>query len=217
MTNALYEESEMKRVYCIVVVISALLVLCTGCGSPSIQDAGSAILLSCSSELTEHYGVTEDDFGIQSIHYGCFTGEDQEALVAFMVTDPAKYQAMADWPETFVAFCVYDAQLRQQKTQVFSLLADEITYNIVQPYGAEKDYLYINAIDIAAGAEEFVGGLYDATDWKNVLPVEVELASDFMPLILGEHIYADSIAGGDLERWRFIYWSEGAFHISKPD
>ena len=44
MTNALYEESEMKRVYCIVVVISALLVLCTGCGSPSIQDAGSAIL-----------------------------------------------------------------------------------------------------------------------------------------------------------------------------
>ena len=217
MTNALYEESEMKRVYCIVVVISALLVLFTGCGSPSIQDAGSAILLSCSSELTEHYGVTEDDFGIQSIHYGCFTGEDQEALVAFMVKDPAKYQALADWPETFVAFCVYDAQLRQQKTQVFSLLADEITYNIVQPYGAEKDYLYINAIDIAAGAEEFVGGLYDATDWKNVLPVEVELASDFMPLILGEHIYADSIAGGDLERWRFIYWNEGAFHISKPD
>ena len=134
-----------------------------------------------------------------------------------MVTDSARHQAMEDWPDTFVAFCVYDTQLRQQKTQVFSLLADEITYNIVQPYGAEKDYLYINAIDIAAGSEEFVGGLYDATDWKNVLLVEVELASDFMPLILGEHIYADSIAGGDLEQLPFFYWSEGAFHISNPD
>lgn len=181
--------------------------LCAGCASPLQDDAIHLIYKNADSELLplyEMYSLSEDDMGISSIHYGSFIDSGDTALVVLEVSNAEISAEMADMGDSLKIFAIMDKELSRLESPAFSVTADSIDYSIVRLHLSDEEYLFINSIDIAAGSEEFTGGLYRMGTWENVLPEQMYGDSDFLPVIIGDKLYLSSIAEANMEQRTFF-------------
>lgn len=181
--------------------------LCAGCASHSQNDAVHLIYKNANSELLplyEMYGLSEEDMGISSIHYGSFIDSGDTALVVLEVSNAEISTEMADMGDSLKIFAVMDKELSRLESPAFSVTADSIDYSIVRLHLSDEEYLFINSIDIAAGSEEFTGGLHRMGTWENVLPEQMYGDPDFLPVIIGDKLYLSSIAEANMEQRTFF-------------
>lgn len=187
------------------------MLVCTGCHEPSNQEVidmiyndGDVIF----SEICAQYDLSPADFDVAAIHYGPFI-DKKEALVVLEVDDSKKSLEMSNNGDILKAFAVCTSDLSELKTPIFSVVADEVNYNIISFSKSAIDYLFVNAIDIAAGPEEFVGGLYSANSWNNIFPLDLCEDYDFLPIVIGNKIYLNTISEIDVER-RLVFKFDSA-------
>ncbi len=181
--------------------------LCIGCTSPSPNDAVRLIYKNADAELMslcQMYGLSEDDMGIASVHFGNFIDSENTALVVVEVTNAETAAEMADMGDSLKVFAVMDKDLSRLESSAFSVTADSIDYSILKLPSGDTEFLFINAIDMAAGPEEFTGGLYRAAGWENMFPAELYNDPDFLPLLIGDKLYMSTISEADMEQRIFF-------------
>ncbi len=187
--------------------ILCMALLCLGCASPSQNNAVHLIYKNADSELLplcEMYGITEKDLNISSIHYGNFIDSGNTALVVLEVINAEISAEMADMGDSLKIFAVMDKDLSRLESSAFSVVADSVNYSMVQLPLSDTEFLFINAIDIAAGPEEFTGGLYHIGVWENLFPAELCNDPDFLPMLIGDKLYLSSISEADMEQRVFF-------------
>lgn len=181
--------------------------LFSGCAAPSQDNTVHLIYENADTELLsmcEIYGITADDMAITSIHYGSFVSSESEALAVMEVTNPDISEEMAGMGDTLKVFAILDKDLSRLKSSVFSVVADSLDYSILGFPLRDTELLFINAIDIAAGPEEFTGGLYSAAAWENMFPAELCNDPDFLPLLMGDRLYLGSVSEANMEQRIFF-------------
>ena len=191
----------------LLVFISCIALLCFGCASPSKPDTVSLIYANADSELLplyEMYGITEGDLDIAAIHYGNYIDSSNTALVVLEVSNAEISAEMADMGDSLKIFAVMDKELSRLESPAFSVVADSIEYSILRFPSSDAEHLFINAIDIAAGPEEFTGGLYHIGTWENLFPAELCSDPDFLPILIGDKLYLSSISEADMEQRVFF-------------
>ena len=202
-----HKTKHTRSKYHLLFPVLCITLLFAGCASPSQNDAVGLIYKNADSELLplcEMYGITEGDLDIAAIHYGNYIDSGNTALVVLEVSNAEISTEMADMGDSLKIFAVMDKELSRLESPAFSVTADSIDYSIVRLHLSDEEYLFINSIDIAAGSEEFTGGLYRMGTWENLLPEQMYGDPDFLPVIIGDKLYLSSIAEANMEQRTFF-------------
>jgi len=202
-----HKTKHTRSKYHLLFPVLCITLLFAGCASPSKPDTVSLIYANADSELLplcEMYGITEGDLDIAAIHYSNYIDSGNTALVVLEVSNAEISAEMADMGDSLKIFAVMDKELSRLESPAFSVVADSIEYSILRFPSSDAEHLFINAIDIAAGPEEFTGGLYHIGTWENLFPAELCSDPDFLPILIGDKLYLSSISEADMEQRVFF-------------
>ena len=175
------------------ILFIALCTLITGCAmtksSAELSDATlediKANCIRADASLPDH--ITTDDIVVERMISGFFHDANYtEKLVVFTLTREATEALHHLDGYRHYYFIVMDAALQATNGEIFSFVADEASYMIWKPKEDSRNYLFISGIEIAAGPETFIGGIYNITDWSTVWAPKGE---DEWPVAIGEKIY----------------------------